>query len=169
MTSLGTPAYFNGFRVLASLLHRRRSTEVNQTLNDVWPSPGLIHYIFILGGSCPVTKFCQVQNSLRPSLARSPILAALLHGTRAVRVSQTLRRGIFTRQGVNNKSTTKRSERMYSANVQRAVCCLTVCPSVRHVDVPTVSTIKQSTLDCRHGISFFQHQIWNRRFPRRQH
>jgi len=36
----GTPANFNGFRVLASLLHRRLSTEVNQTLHDVWPSPG---------------------------------------------------------------------------------------------------------------------------------
>jgi len=32
----GTTANFNGFRVLASLLHRRRSTEVNQTLHDVW-------------------------------------------------------------------------------------------------------------------------------------
>jgi len=31
----GTPANFNGFRVLASLLQRRRSTEVNQTLHDV--------------------------------------------------------------------------------------------------------------------------------------
>ena len=31
----GTPANFNGFRVLASLRHRRRSTEVNQTLHDV--------------------------------------------------------------------------------------------------------------------------------------
>jgi len=30
-----TPANFNGFRVLASLLHRRRSTEVNHTLHDV--------------------------------------------------------------------------------------------------------------------------------------
>ena len=39
----GTPANFNGFRVLASLLHRRRSTKVNQTLHDVWPSHGLIH------------------------------------------------------------------------------------------------------------------------------
>jgi len=37
----GTPANFNRFRVLALLLHRRRSTEVNQTLHDVWPSPGL--------------------------------------------------------------------------------------------------------------------------------
>ena len=33
----GTPANFNGFRVLASLLQRRRSTEVNQTLHYVWP------------------------------------------------------------------------------------------------------------------------------------
>jgi len=32
----GTPANFNGFRVLASLLHRRRSREVNQTLHDIW-------------------------------------------------------------------------------------------------------------------------------------
>jgi len=39
----GTPANFNGFRVLASLLHRRRSTEINHTLHDVWPSLGLAH------------------------------------------------------------------------------------------------------------------------------
>jgi len=31
----GIPANFNGFRVLASFLHRRRSTEVNQTLHDI--------------------------------------------------------------------------------------------------------------------------------------
>ena len=35
----GTPVNFNEFRVLASLLHRRRAMEVNQTLHDVWPSP----------------------------------------------------------------------------------------------------------------------------------
>jgi len=40
----GTSVNFNGFRVLASLLHRRHSTEVNQTLHDLWPSPGLVHY-----------------------------------------------------------------------------------------------------------------------------
>jgi len=32
------------FRMLTSLLQRRRSTEVNQTLHDDWPSPGLVHY-----------------------------------------------------------------------------------------------------------------------------
>jgi len=40
----GTPANFNGFGVLASLLQQRRSMEANQTLQDVWPSPGLVDY-----------------------------------------------------------------------------------------------------------------------------
>jgi len=38
----GTPANFNGVRVLASLPQRRRSTEVNQTLHDVWQSAELV-------------------------------------------------------------------------------------------------------------------------------
>jgi len=45
----GTPASLNGFHVLASLLQRRRSLEANQTLHDIWPSPGLVHYICIFG------------------------------------------------------------------------------------------------------------------------
>jgi len=39
----GTSANFNGFRVLPSLLQRRRSPEANQTLHSVWPSHGLVH------------------------------------------------------------------------------------------------------------------------------
>jgi len=31
----GTPANFNGFHILASLLHQRHSKEINQTLHDV--------------------------------------------------------------------------------------------------------------------------------------
>ena len=73
-----TPANFNGFRILALLLQRRRSTEANQTLHDVWPSPGLVHYVYIFGGSCPITEFCQVQNSLCVQVLHSYILAALL-------------------------------------------------------------------------------------------
>jgi len=88
--SLGHPTNFNGFRVLASLLHQHRSTEVNQTLHGVWPSSGLVHYRYILG-LFPLTEFCQVQNSLCVQVLHSPILAALLHDTRAVGVSQTLR------------------------------------------------------------------------------
>jgi len=60
----GTPANFNGFCVLATLLQRRRSTKADQTLHNVWPSPGLLHYIYIFGVYCPLTEFCQVQNSL---------------------------------------------------------------------------------------------------------
>ena len=89
----GTPANFNGIGVLASLLQRRRSTEVNQTLHDVYPSPGLVHYIYIFGVSCSVTEFFQLQNSPYVEVLRSPILAALLHGIPAAGVSQTLRSG----------------------------------------------------------------------------
>ena len=49
----GTPGNFNGFRVLASLLQRRRSSEDNHTLHDVWPSPELLHYIYIFGALAP--------------------------------------------------------------------------------------------------------------------
>jgi len=87
LVSLGTPANFNAFRVLDSLLHRRRSVEVNRTLRDVWPSPEGLYTIYIFGGSCPLTEFCQVQNLLCVQVLRYPILAALLHGTRAVGVS----------------------------------------------------------------------------------
>ena len=59
---LGTPANFNGFRVLASILHRRRSTEVNQTLHDIWPSPGLRRLLTLTAfWHCRVQKF-----TLRP-------------------------------------------------------------------------------------------------------
>jgi len=45
-------------------------------------------------GSCPLTEFCQVRNSLCVQILRSPVLAALLDGTRAVGVSQTMQHGI---------------------------------------------------------------------------
>jgi len=57
-----TPANFNGFRVLGSLLQRRRSPKANQSLHDVWPSPGLVHYI-IFRGLMPLAEFWQVQKS----------------------------------------------------------------------------------------------------------
>jgi len=77
----GTPANFNEFRVLPSLLlHRRRATEVNHTLHDLWPSPGLVHYIYIFGGSCLLIGIL----SGCVQILRYPILAALLHGSRAV-------------------------------------------------------------------------------------
>jgi len=49
--------------------------------------------IYIFRGCCPLREFCQVRNSLCVQVLHFPILAALLHGTRAVGVSQTLRHG----------------------------------------------------------------------------
>jgi len=96
LASLGTSANFSRFCVLASLLHRRRSAEVNKTLKYVSPSPGLVRYIglCIFPSSCPLTEFCQLQNSRCVQVLRSPIFSALLHGTPAAAVSQTLWRGI---------------------------------------------------------------------------
>jgi len=58
----------------------------------------------------PLTEFYQLQNSLCVQVLRYPILTALLHGTRAVGVSQSLRRG--TRNGITNF---RRRRRLYSA------------------------------------------------------
>ena len=58
------------------------------SVNGSQPNFAHIHF----GGSCPVTEFCQVHNSLCVLVLRSPILAALLHGTRVVGVTRTLRR-----------------------------------------------------------------------------
>jgi len=72
--SLGTPANFNGFRSLASLLQWYCSTEANETLHDVWPSPGLVHYIYSFGGSLPRNGILPgAKFTLRPSLVLSYI------------------------------------------------------------------------------------------------
>jgi len=97
-----TPANFNGFRILPSLLQRCRSPEANQTLHDVWPSPGLLRYIYTFSGALAPMEFCPVQNSVYVQVLHSHILAALLHGTPAAGVSQTLRRG--TRNGITELS-----------------------------------------------------------------
>ena len=94
---LQMPSQYSKFQRLlrlAFVMQRRRSPEANQTLHDVWPSPGLVHYYILFGGSCPLTEFCPVQNSLYVQVLSFPILAALLHGAPAVDVSQTLRRRI---------------------------------------------------------------------------
>jgi len=54
------------------------------------------------GGCCPLTEFCQVQNSLCVQVLRSHVSAVLLHSTRAVRASKTLRRG--ARNGITELS-----------------------------------------------------------------
>jgi len=63
----GTPANFSGFRILASLLQRRRSTEADQTaqcLALTWAGRLYIHFrqLLLRNGILPGAKF-----TLRPS------------------------------------------------------------------------------------------------------
>jgi len=54
-------------------------------------------------GSCRLAEFFQLQSSLCVQVLRSPILAALLHGTRAAAVSQTSWHGTtYIRLGVHH-------------------------------------------------------------------
>jgi len=69
----GTPANFNRFRVLASLLHRCRSTEVNQTLHDVWPLVGLYTIYTFWGALAPNKILPGAKLTLCSSLAFSCI------------------------------------------------------------------------------------------------
>jgi len=85
----------NGWYLLASLKHPSKFQRVLRlgfvsARNGGHPSfaPCLadsctgVLYIH-LWGSCSLTEFCQLQNSLCVQLLRSPMLAALLHGTPA--------------------------------------------------------------------------------------
>jgi len=65
----GTSAKFNGFRILPLLLQQRRSPEANQTLHDVWPSLGLVHYAYICRGFFADRILLGAKFTLRPSLA----------------------------------------------------------------------------------------------------
>jgi len=92
----GTPANFNGFRVLASLLQRCLSTEAKQTFHNVWPLPRLVDYIhlrrlLLRNGILPSAKFtvCVLQVLRSPvgsitarqsSSGREPNFAALNTG-----------------------------------------------------------------------------------------
>ena len=66
----GTPANFNAFRVLASLLQRHHSTEVNAVFAVSWAGTLYKHFGGLLppDGILPRAKF-----TLRPSLAFSYI------------------------------------------------------------------------------------------------
>ena len=68
----GTPANFNRFHALALLLQRRSSTEANQTLHNVWSSPGTL-YIHLWGLLPPDRILAHAKFTLRPSLAFSYI------------------------------------------------------------------------------------------------
>jgi len=93
----GTPANFNGFDVLASFLHRRRSTEANQLCTMFgrllgWYTMYTFSGLFPPDGILPGAEF-----TLRPSLAFSYIGSVTARHSSSG-VSQALRRG--TKNGI---------------------------------------------------------------------
>ena len=93
----GTPAHFNGFHVLASLLQRRRSPDTNQTLHISWAAT-----LYTFSGDLALSRiFPSAKFTLRPSLAFACIgNVTARHSSR--RHHQTLRRG--TRNGITELS-----------------------------------------------------------------
>jgi len=87
---MGTPAHFSGYwlRYCSNIGHQR-PTKLCTMFGHLLGC----YNIYIFRGSCTLAEFCQVQNSLYVQVLRSAILAELLHGTRAVAVSQTSWRG----------------------------------------------------------------------------
>jgi len=98
----------NGWDQFGSLGHPRKFQPVsrlgfvNVATSLTGAQPNFARYLAVffaamlytfLGALVPLTEFCHVQNPLCIQVLRSPILAALLHGTPAAGVSQTLRRG----------------------------------------------------------------------------
>ena len=145
----GTQTNFNWFRVLASLLQRRRSPEANQTLHDVWPSPTLVLSLSIFSGLLPPEKplaeFCQVQNSLYVQVLPSPILAALLHGTPAAGVSPTLRRGTMEwNYGTFAKGATY--IRLGGHHVGIVPHCSYICHPVSKLTTTAVKSLKEQVV-----------------------
>jgi len=63
-TSLGHPTKFQRVSRLVFVTAATSLTGGQRNLHGVWPSPGLVHYIYIFRGSCPLTEFCLVQNKL---------------------------------------------------------------------------------------------------------
>ena len=90
LASLGNPSRFQrvscfGFVTVATSLNRSQPNFA-RCLAVSWTGALYVHF----RGLLPVTEFCYVQNSLCVQVLRFPVLAALLHGSRAVGVRQTL-------------------------------------------------------------------------------
>jgi len=64
LAGLGHPSKFQWVSRLGFVIAARCSPEANQTLHDVWSSPGLVHYVYTFRGCCSLMEFCPMQNIL---------------------------------------------------------------------------------------------------------
>jgi len=101
-----------------------------------WAATLCVHF----RGLCPLTEFCQVQNSLCVQVLRSPIMAALLHSNPAECVSKTWRRG--TGNGITEIS--QRVSPIYDLAAitlgigphSSSICCGTSCTRISTTNLP---------------------------------
>ena len=73
---VGYPSKFQRVSRFGFVTATTSLTVANQTLHDLWPSPGLVHCIYIFGGSCPHPSdgiLPRAKFTLPPSLAFSYI------------------------------------------------------------------------------------------------
>jgi len=91
----GTPANFNRFSVLASLLQRRRSPQANDILHDLWPSPGLVHCVYIFGAFAPVGIWPRVKIHFASSSERQPNFVAWYTRNGIAELSQRAPRHLY--------------------------------------------------------------------------
>jgi len=76
----GIPAHFNGFRILASLLQRRRSVDANQSLHDVLSFPGELFHWALARFKILVLSYIRSVTARHSSSERQPNYAALSRG-----------------------------------------------------------------------------------------
>jgi len=102
LASLGPPSKFQRVSHLAfttaAASFTRGQPNFARCLAVSWSATLYIHF----WGLLPLTEFCPVQHSVYVQDLRSSMLAALLHGTPAAGLSQTLRHG--TRNGITELS-----------------------------------------------------------------
>jgi len=83
-------------RYCSDVAHRKPTK-----LHEIWPSPGLVDYMYIFGGSCPDRILPGAEFTLHPSLAFSYIGSVTARHSSSW-VSQTLQHG--TRNGTTELS-----------------------------------------------------------------
>jgi len=119
---------------LASL-QQRWSPEANQTFHDVWPSPGLLHYIYIFDGSCPPREFRHVQNSLYVQVLRCLYwqrYTVFTRGDRPLLESRTVMACVFTRCDRRSDRSRDRSPRSIARPIAATIAPCKHAITVRH-------------------------------------
>ena len=92
LASLGHPCKFQWVLRLGFVSAATSLNGSQPNLAQCLALPGLVDFIYTFGSCCSVTEFCQCKIHFASSKSCALLFASLLHGSRAVGASQTLRR-----------------------------------------------------------------------------